>query len=101
MVNIDPFTWWAMCISGGIIFLILVSIYLYASSRTKQRAGSATETGEHGGAGSFVFVFILVGLLIFYIVAVDIGSAPLFAAGNIVVEVMLIAYLVRNRQRRP
>jgi len=100
MVEIDPFTWWVMCISGGIIFLLLVSIYLYVSSRTKREAGSATGTSAGGGAGNFVFVFVLVGLLIFYIVAVDIGSAPLFAAGNIVVEVILIAYLVKNRQRR-
>ena len=48
----------------------------------------------------FVFVWVLLGLLIFYIVSIQIGSVLIFAAGNILVEVLLIAYLLRNRTKK-
>lgn len=47
----------------------------------------------------FVFVWVLVSLLIFYIISVQIGSAAIFAAGNIFVEVLLIIYLVKNKTK--
>jgi hypothetical protein len=48
-------------------------------------------------AVNFIFVWVLIGLLFFYIVSVKIGSAVIFAAGNIVVELILIAYLLKNK----
>jgi hypothetical protein len=45
---------------------------------------------------NFVFVWVLIGLLFFYIFSINVASALIFAAGNIVVEVILLAYLLKN-----
>jgi hypothetical protein len=100
MLNLDLFAWWAISISGGIAFLILVSIYLYAKSRSKDTGSSGLKAKVKVGK-DFVFVWVLIGLLIFYIATVNIGSAIIFAAGNIIVESILIVYLIKNRQEKP
>jgi len=114
MLNLDLFAWWAVTISGGIVFLILVSIYLYTNSRVvrgesnKSTAGTSRVIRRESNilaAGTrlgkdFIFVWVLIGLLVFYIISVNIGSSMVFAAGNIIVEVMLIAYLIRNRREK-
>jgi hypothetical protein len=46
----------------------------------------------------FVFVWVLLGLLVFYIVSINIGSAAIFAVGNIIVEILLLVYLFKNKQ---
>ena len=97
MLNLDPFTWWIITISWSIAFLILVGIYLYAGSRTKRKE-EVRKTNRFGFIANFVFIWVLIGLLVFYIVSVNIGSSTIFAAGNIVVEVILIAYLIANRR---
>ena len=93
------FTWWVISISFSIVFLTIVSIYLYAN-----RACERTERKQKTKAGNFVknfvFVWVLIGLLIFYIVTVNLRSAELFAAGNIVVEIILITYLLMSRKER-
>ncbi len=95
-MQLDLFSWWMLSISSSIVFLTLVSIYIYGT-----RNGKQCETQQKGTIGSvaknFAFVWVLIGLLIFYIVAVQMGSSLLFAAGNIVVEATLIAYLLKNR----
>jgi hypothetical protein len=48
---------------------------------------------------NFMFVWVLLSLLVFYIVSIQIGSAAIFAAGNIVMEVILVIYLIRNRTK--
>jgi hypothetical protein len=48
----------------------------------------------------FVFVWILLVLLIFYIVSIQVESIVIFAAGNILVEILLIAYLLKNRTEK-
>jgi len=48
--------------------------------------------------GNFIFVWILLGLLFFYIFSIKIGSAGIFATGNIVVEAILVLYLMRYRK---
>lgn len=101
MLNLDPFNWWAVSISGGIVFLILVSIYLYASTKANRKESKKTESNGFRFGKDFAFVWILVGLLVFYIVSVSIGSAIVFAAGNITVEAILIIYLVKNRREKP
>jgi hypothetical protein len=40
----------------------------------------------------------LLGILVFYIITINIGSSLIFAAGNILVEALLIAYLLKNRK---
>jgi hypothetical protein len=96
----DLFWWWVTCISWSIAFLVAVSIYLYRSSRTRRLESDRIERKRPKLRADFIFVWVLIGLLIMYIVSVNIGSAALFAAGNIVVESILLAYLVRNRSAR-
>jgi uncharacterized membrane protein len=94
-MEFDLFSWWVISISFSIVFLTLVSIYLYSNrncEKAQEKKKNATTL-----ARNFIFVFVLISLLFFYIVSVRIGSAPLFAAGNIVVEVILITYLFKNR----
>ncbi len=100
MLSLDPFTWWIITISWSIVFLILVSIYLYSSSRLERKDSIQPRPSRFRVCGDFVFVWVLVGLLAFYIISVNIGSAMIFAVGNIIVEGILIAYLLRNRQEK-
>jgi O-antigen/teichoic acid export membrane protein len=100
VADFDLFSWWAASISGGSIFLTLVSIYLYSDSKTKRKKSGRTKTRITSVATDFIFVWVLLGLLIFYIVSIDIGSAAIFAAGNILVEGMLVVYLLKNRERK-
>jgi len=100
-MSFSIFTWWIISISWSIAFLIVVSIYLYANSRTNRREGSRTKWNTVKLVKDFVFVWVLLGLLLFYIVSINVGSSALFAAGNIVVEVMLILYIVDNRPKSP
>ena len=96
-MEFDLFSWWVISISFSIVFLTIVSIYLYSNrncEKAKEKRENATTL-----ARNFIFVFVLISLLFFYVFSVRIGSASLFAAGNIVVEVILIAYLFKNRTR--
>jgi uncharacterized membrane protein len=90
----DLFSWWVACISWSIMFLMLVSVYLYINSRPRR----ATK-GIFRRIRDFIFVWVLVGLLALYVVSVNMGSAELFAEGNILVEVILVLYLVSNRMK--
>lgn len=121
-MTIDLFTWWAISISWSILFLIVAGFYLYASSRAKRKEDTREESkrkmnDEHSGrvyktqlkattgriAKDFIFVWILLGLLVFYIFSVQLGTGRLseavFAVGNIVVEALLVFYLFRNREK--
>jgi Flp pilus assembly protein TadB len=100
VLSLDLFTWWAITISGGSIFLILVSIYIYAGTRARRKESRQTVTSVANKVKNFVFVWVLLGLLIFYIVSIQIGSIVIFAAGNILVEALLIIYLLRNRTEK-
>ena len=84
---------WALSISWSAAFLIAVSIYLYA--RRKHRAPDKAST--HIRLDDFVFVIVLAGLLGLYIVSIDRASSVIFAAGNIIVEVILVVYTVKSR----
>ena len=100
MPGLDLFAWWAITISGGSIFLTLVSIYIYAGTKARRKESGQTTANVVNIVKNFVFVWVLLGLLIFYIVSIQIGSIVIFAAGNILVEVLLIAYLLRNRTKK-
>ena len=95
----ELFPWWAMTISWGIVFLVVVSIYLYMGSRKRR---NSKKVGEDvlKLMRDFVFVWVLVGLLVLYIVSIDQGSSIMFAAGNVLVELFLLAYILRNRTER-
>jgi heme A synthase len=98
--DLDLFAWWAISISGGSIFLTLISIYLYTSTRAKRRELQRESNRTVNLLKNFVFIWVLLGLLAFYIVSIQIRSAAIFAAGNILVEVLLIVYLIRNRTKK-
>lgn len=91
----DLFTWWILSISWSIAFLTAVSIYIYIKSPGCKKSNQ-TKTSTFDLAKDFIFVWILLGLLIFYILSVSIGSAFIFAVGNIAVETILILYLTKN-----
>ena len=97
MPDLDLFAWWAISISGGSIFLTLVSIYLYRNTRVRRKGTDQIKMNMGSLLKDFVFVWVLLGLLVFYIISIQIGSAAVFAAGNIFVEALLIIYLLRNR----
>ena len=88
------FGWWISSITFNIVFVIFASIYLYR--RRKILAQPLTGSRIVRWAKDFVFVWILLGLLVLYVVSVGQGSYILFAVGNIVVEIVLIYYVVHN-----
>lgn len=93
----ELFTWWAATITWSIVFLTLVSIYLYIDSAKRRRQPGQKDQGTGKLVSDFVFVWILLGLLILYILSIDRGSAVMFAIGNVVVEVILLAYLLKSK----
>lgn len=101
MPDIDLFTWWVISISFSSVFLTLVSIYLYANSRPRRRESAQKKATKLRLGKDFMFVWVLLGLLVFYIFSIQLGAGALseeiFAIGNIVVEALLILYIVRNR----
>jgi amino acid transporter len=101
LAGLDLFQWWAATISAGSIFLALVGVYLYVESRKRRKERERKGTRRLGRlVTEFIFVWVLLGLLIFYIVSVDISSDWIFAAGNVFVEVILVVYLLRNRTKK-
>jgi len=104
MFSFDLFAWWASSISFSTIFLTAVSIYLYFDSRSRCREADKTSTIRHSlrPLESFAFVWVLLGLLVFYISTIQLGATTLtevvFAIGNVVVEILLILYLIKNRE---
>jgi len=100
MIEFNLFTWWALAITFGIIFLIVVSIYLFWDSRKKRREDKQNKIGAYKIVKEFIFVWILIGLLILYITSINLVSATLFAVGNIIVEFILSIYLFRNKGQK-
>jgi 4-hydroxybenzoate polyprenyltransferase len=102
MPNIDLFAWWALCISFSSIFLTLISIYLFIDSKSRRKEGTQKKTSAFRTGKSFVFVFALLGLLVFYIFSIQLGAGLLselvFTVGNIIVEALLVLYLLRNKE---
>jgi hypothetical protein len=104
LVGIDLFQslfqWWAATISAGSIFLVIIGVYLYLESRKRRRLTNGKQIRRLSRSSKdFVFVWVLLGLLVFYILSIDMGSDWIFAVGNIFVELMLIVYLLRNRTK--
>jgi hypothetical protein len=78
--------------------MIAIGIYLYTSSRAERKEGNQ-KWSFIKLVKDFTFTWVLVGLLIFYIVSVYLGSFTIFAIGNVVAEGILILYVVRTRVR--
>ena len=94
------FGWWIVSITFNILFVIAASVYLYGRER-KRGPGMPTGKGRIVRVvKDFTFVWILCGLLLFYIYSVGEGSALIFGVGNIAVEILLLFYVVRNGDRR-
>jgi len=93
MLYEDLFYWWAIAISWSSIFLVVIGIYLYTGSR-KRKNLSANPVGL---SKDLAFVWVLLGLLVLYLISIHLGSATLFAAGNIFVEAILMIYILKNR----
>jgi hypothetical protein len=94
-MTLDLFGWWMISITSSIVFLTLVSIYIYGTRNGK--CETEKKNRFRSIAENFAFVWVLIGLLLFYIVAVKMGSSLLFAAGNIAVELLLIVYTLKNK----
>jgi Ca2+/Na+ antiporter len=95
MVYAELFGWWIASIAFNILFVIGAAIYLHRRRKIREK-------GVFTGMGKlvlvlkqFVFVWVLLALLIFYVYSVGVGSYFLFAAGNVVVEVLLFAYVLK------
>jgi len=123
-LTLTLFGWWAISISWSIVFLIVAGFYVFSTSRTRNKKNKFNQTEQKTDNGSsvvergmkirfrtrverlvknFIFVWVLLSLLVFYIFSVQLGtgafSEAVFALGNVVVEVLLIFYLVRNRDK--
>ena len=87
--------WWTVSITWSAFFLIMVSLYLYWDRRKRYPQGS--QIPRHYRT-DFVFVWVLIGLLALYIVSIYRSSSAIFLAGNVIVEIALIAYATRNKK---
>ena len=84
--------WWTISIIWCAVFLVGVSLYLYWDRRRRFTEG--THVLKRTRIRDFVFVWVLVGLLALYIVSIYRGSSIVFAAGNILVEAILVLYII-------
>jgi amino acid transporter len=89
------FGWWIWSITFNIAFVIGASIYLYIRRKRPEREVLRGIGKVVRVLKNFVFVWVLLALLIFYVYAVGVGSALLFAAGNVIVEVLLVFYALK------
>lgn len=104
VVYSDLLAWWAISISWSAFFLIAVSIYLYLSRKKRVANSAAPEETKRKWPVDFIFVWVLASLLGLYILSIFIGSSLIFAVGNVVVEVFLVIYAIRNtsvKSKRP
>jgi len=93
------FLWWEASIMWCTAFLVAASIYLYADSRRRNRTENFTK--PRSVIKNFVFVWVLLALLGLYIITITSTSQPVFIAGNGVVEILLLLYIMlRGRTQR-
>jgi hypothetical protein len=86
------FLWWEVSIIWCTAFLTVAAIYLYADSARKN--GSERLAKPRNVLENFVFVWILLALLGLYIITITSASQPIFVAGNLIVEIVLIVYIL-------
>lgn len=72
-------------------------MYVYADSARKKRSEKFAKPKNI--LKNFTFVWILLALLGLYIVTITSASQTIFTAGNLIVEVVLLLYiLIRGRR---
>lgn len=94
MEDIILFLKWAVTISAGTIFLLIVSVYLYRDTQNRRGGVPKAKRKVNRLLTDFVFVWVLIGLLVFYVVTIELSSPLIFALGNIAVELLLIVYAI-------
>ena len=82
MAALGLFELWELTISWSIVFILLVSFFLY-SKRKRPANASQERASPRKFFEDFTFVWVLVFLLAFYIVTIDLRSFILFAIGNV------------------
>ena len=93
------FVWWAGTITFGILFLVCVSVVLFLSSKKKEKvAKRGIINGLILTARNYAFVWVLLTLLVLYLVSIDGQNYLMFAAGNVVIEVLVFGYLIATRK---
>jgi hypothetical protein len=91
---------WTIVIAGGTVFLTAISVYIYLNNLKKMRHTGGAKMSIAIIGKDFVFVWILLGLLVLYVVSIGSISGFLFAVGNIIVEAVLLIYVLKNRTRK-
>jgi len=94
----DLFVWWAGTITFGILFIVCVSAVLYLLSKKKVVASTGIVNGLILTAKNYAFVWVLLTLLVLYLVSIDGQNYLMFAAGNVVIEVLVFGYLLATRK---
>ena len=95
MLYAELFDWWMSSITFDIVFVIAASIYLYRHKKTSENEVFRGVRKLVHILKEFVFVWALLGLLIFYVYSVGVGSYFIFAVGNVAVEVLLALYVIK------
>jgi hypothetical protein len=94
----DLLIWWSGTITAGILFLVLVSIVLYYTSRKNREYENNLIDRVIAVVKDFAFVWVLMTLLSLYIISIDGNNYILFAVGNIVVELSIFLYLLKRKK---
>ena len=89
------FGWWISSITFNILFVIAAATYLYVRRKTPEKEKLTGIAKLVRIIKDFIFVWVLLGLLIFYVYSVGLESYFNFAVGNVVVEVLLIVYVIK------
>ena len=89
------FDWWISSITFNVLFVIAAAIYLHIRRKTREKQALGGMKKLVRILKDFVFVWVLLGLLMFYVYSVGVGSYLLFAVGNVIVEVLLVVYVVK------
>ncbi|HVP22451.1 MAG TPA: hypothetical protein VMS77_00910 [Conexivisphaerales archaeon] len=92
----DLFGWWIASITFNILFVCAASVYLY---RRRQKRSPDTSVGGPRAirvAKDFTFVWILLLLFLLYVYSVSEVSLSIFVVGNIALQILLLAYVIRR-----
>jgi magnesium-transporting ATPase (P-type) len=95
--------WWLFPCCVFFLLALLAAVQLHLD----QNREISFKVEALGVSKNFIFVWVLLGLLIFYIFSVKLGTGKfsefVFALGNLIVEILLVFYLFKNRDktRRP
>jgi hypothetical protein len=84
---------WAVSITWCTVFLIAVSFYLYHGRKNRSPESGTIRVKLK----EFLFVLVLACLLGLYILSINLTSSLVFAIGNIIVEIFLVGYTMRNK----